>query len=228
MGHDRAGSTRPGRQTRDRIIDAALETVLVEGLVGTSARAIARTGQFNQALVFYHFGSVDELLLAALERANERRMDRFADRLAGVDTLVGIVGVAAELHRGDVEADQHALSAIVAGWAARSELAPRIRAVLAPWDDLVAGALDRSLAGSPLAQVVPTGELAHLLSALFLGIEVMSRIEQDDAQAPRLFDTVRSLSGMVGTGTPAPTASDGSGDRHPDHDIVRGPGRLVT
>lgn len=203
MGHDRAGSTGPGRQTRDRIIDAALETVRVEGLVGTSARAIARTGEFNQALVFYHFGSVDELLLAALERANERRMCRFADRLAGVDSLAGIVTVASDLYRSDVEADQLALSAIVAGWSARSELAPRIRAVLEPWNDLVARALDRSLARSALAQVVPADEAARLFSALFLGIEVMSRIEQDDGRTPRLFDTLRSLSAVFGAGSPA-------------------------
>ncbi|MCP3987556.1 MAG: TetR family transcriptional regulator [Actinomycetia bacterium] len=49
-------SSRSGLETRDRIIDAALDTVRVEGLVGTSVRAIARTGGFNQALVFYHFG----------------------------------------------------------------------------------------------------------------------------------------------------------------------------
>ena len=53
-----------GSETRDRIIEAALETVRVEGFADTTARAIARHGGFNQALIFDHFGSVDELLTA--------------------------------------------------------------------------------------------------------------------------------------------------------------------
>ncbi len=68
---ERRTSSRTGQDTRDRIIDAALRTVRDEGLVRTSVRQIARTGGFNQALVFYHFGSVEELLLAALERSGE-------------------------------------------------------------------------------------------------------------------------------------------------------------
>ncbi|MCP3855949.1 MAG: helix-turn-helix transcriptional regulator [Actinomycetia bacterium] len=68
--------SKSGQETREKILDAALETVRVEGLVGTSARAIAKAGDFNQALVFYHFGSVDELLLAAPDRALPGRAGR--------------------------------------------------------------------------------------------------------------------------------------------------------
>src|SRR5947208_16019504 len=60
--------TGPGEATRKRIVMAAVETLKQEGFAGTSARAVARTGGFNQALVFYHFGSMTELLLAASTR----------------------------------------------------------------------------------------------------------------------------------------------------------------
>ena len=141
-------SSRTGQETRDRILDAALETVRVEGLVGTSARAIARTGDFNQALVFYHFGSVEDLLLAALERANDRRIGRFRDRLNAVDSLGGLVEIASDLHVNNDDPDHSALSAIVAGWSTSSDVGQRILATLRPWDDMVEAALQRSLAVS--------------------------------------------------------------------------------
>src|SRR6266581_2280999 len=45
--------------TKRRILDAALEALRTEGFAGATSRAIARIGGFNQALIFYHFGSLD-------------------------------------------------------------------------------------------------------------------------------------------------------------------------
>lgn len=190
--------SRSGRETRDRIIDAALETVRVEGLVGTSARVIARTGGFNQALVFYHFGSVEDLLLASLKRANERRMSWFAERLGEVNSLAGLVEVAIELHGDECEADYMALTAIVAGWSSRSDLGPRILEILSPWDDLVTAALDRSLIGTPLAHLTSTADLAHAISALFLGIELLSRLEGSDERTRSLFASLAGAANLAG------------------------------
>jgi AcrR family transcriptional regulator len=191
-------SSRTGQETRDRILDAALETVRVEGLVGTSARAIARTGDFNQALVFYHFGSVEDLLLAALERANDRRIDRFRDRLEAVDSLAGLVDIASELHVNNDDPDHSALSAIVAGWSTSSDVGQRILATLRPWDDMVESALQRSLADTPFAQIVPTKDLAHGIAAMFLGIELMSRLDRDDTRTDSLFASLSTAAQLAG------------------------------
>lgn len=193
-------SSRTGQVTRDRIIDAALRTVRTEGLVRTSVRLIARTGGFNQALVFYHFGSVEELLLAALERANDRRMSRFRPRLEGASSLSDLVKVALDLHTSDnaVECDHSALSAIVAGWAANSEMGPRILEILQPWDDLVSAALRRSLAGTPFAQVIPADDMAHAISALFLGIELLNRLDVDDRRTAALFASLAGAADLAG------------------------------
>jgi AcrR family transcriptional regulator len=48
-----------------RIAEAALATLKAHGFAGASARAIAHVGGFNQALIFYHFGSVQNALLGA-------------------------------------------------------------------------------------------------------------------------------------------------------------------
>ncbi|MEM9131665.1 MAG: TetR/AcrR family transcriptional regulator [Actinomycetota bacterium] len=191
-------SSRSGLETRDRIIDAALETVKTEGLVGTSVRGIARTGGFNQALVFYHFGSVEELLLAALERANVRRMARFKEQLEGVSNLRELVAVAVALHGDEQDPDQPALSGIVAGWSTNSELGPRIAEILQPWDDLVAGALERSLEGTPMAGIAPVEDMAHAISALFLGIELLNRLDDDDTRTKSLFASLDAAAMLAG------------------------------
>jgi AcrR family transcriptional regulator len=191
-------SSRSGLETRDRIIDAALATVREQGLVGTSVRAIARTGDFNQALVFYHFGSVEELLLAALERANDRRIDRFRSRLEAVDSLSGLVDIAVDLRANLDDPDHAALAAIVAGWSRTSDVGKRILQTLRPWDELVEGALRRCLAGTPFAQLVPTGDLAHAISALFLGVELMSRLDDDDDRTESLFTSLQAAAALGG------------------------------
>src|SRR5580658_6982091 len=65
------------RGTKLQIVEAALRTLRTNGFAGASARAIAREGDFNQALVFYHFGSVRNLLLAVLDLISERRMSEY-------------------------------------------------------------------------------------------------------------------------------------------------------
>lgn len=187
-----------GRQTKERILDAALETVTNEGLINTSARAIARTGDFNQALVFYHFGSVEELLLAALRRANGRRIERFRDRLEAVEDLPGLVQIATELHGTRDDPDVPALSAIVAGWSSSSDVGLEVLETLKPWDELVIGALTRALADSPFASVLPTSQLAHALSALFLGIEILARLDPDDGRTEELFAVLSGLANLAG------------------------------
>lgn len=192
-------SSRSGLETRDRIIDAALETVRTEGLVGTSVRVIARNGGFNQALVFYHFGSVEELLLAALERANNRRMAKFKAELEGANSLRDLVSVATSLHAGtEVDTDQPALNAIVAGWSSNSEAGHRVMEILRPWDDLVAAALRRSLENTPFANVAPVEDMARAISALFLGIELLDRLDADASRTKSLFTSLDAAAALAG------------------------------
>lgn len=60
---------------------------------------MAASAGVNQALVFYHFGSVDELLAAACRYGAEQRVARHRDRLAAVTTLAEPVARRAVRHR---------------------------------------------------------------------------------------------------------------------------------
>ena len=86
-----------GEETRDRIVEATLTVLKRHGYAGASARSIAAEGGFNQALIFYHFGSVRNLLLAALDRTSAERMAAYRAAAAGADDIPALVAVAATI-----------------------------------------------------------------------------------------------------------------------------------
>ena len=88
-----------GSATRRRIIEAALRTVREEGFADTTARAIARRGGFDQALIFYHFGSVDRLLLEAFDEASARQIAKYREAAAEVSSLSDLVRIASAFTR---------------------------------------------------------------------------------------------------------------------------------
>src|ERR1051326_1498467 len=113
--------------TKERIVAAALETLKEEGFAGTSARAIARRGDFNQALIFYHFGTLNDLLLAALDRTSAQRMARYRDAVRRPGTMEDRIRMATELYREDLRTGHiTVISELIAGSLARPDLGPEV------------------------------------------------------------------------------------------------------
>ena len=59
-----------GDTTRRALLDAAQELLILKGVSGITTRKVADRAGVNQALVHYHFGTIEELLVAALERVS--------------------------------------------------------------------------------------------------------------------------------------------------------------
>src|SRR5436309_6870521 len=89
--------------TRQALIDGAITALQEDGFVGASARSIAARAGCNQGLVFYHFGSVGNLLLAALDEVSRRRLDEYERAVDGVTSLGELVTVAAAIFREDLD-----------------------------------------------------------------------------------------------------------------------------
>ena len=184
--------------TKDRILEAVFETGRTEGIVGTSARSIARTGGFNQALLFYHFGSVREALLAALQRQSAERLARYEARLAGVTTLPELAAVAADLHAEDTETGTiTVLSQLLAGAAGDPGLGPELLDQFRPWMALVEDALRRVAAGTGLDEALPYRDLAFAVTSLFVGIELLASLDRDAQQDASLFGSIGALAALV-------------------------------
>jgi AcrR family transcriptional regulator len=59
------------RDSRDKIVRAALEALRTKGFAGASARTMAALAGGNPGLIFYYFASLDELLPAALRESSQ-------------------------------------------------------------------------------------------------------------------------------------------------------------
>ena len=184
--------------TRSRIIDAALETLKREGFAGTSSRVVARTGDFNQALIFYHFGSLHGLLLAALDHTSELRMARYRAAVEDVGTLEELVEVASTIYREDL-ATGHitVVSELIAGSLSHPDLGPQVVARMEPWIAFTEEVIAKAMRDSPIAQMIPARHAARALVAFYLGVNLLTHIDQDEAHVDALFELARALAPVV-------------------------------
>ncbi|MFI6793500.1 TetR/AcrR family transcriptional regulator [Nonomuraea sp. NPDC050383] len=177
-----------GAETRERLIEAAAETLRTEGYAGTSARTIAKAAGVNSALVFYHFGGVDPLLLAALDRSSQQRMAAYEAAVAGVRTLEELVAVATEIYRADLEGGHITLfSELVGASIARPELREEIVRRSEPWIAFVERSLERVIGGSPLAKLLPPRDLAYASITFYLGVNLFTHLDADRSRTEALF-----------------------------------------
>ena len=181
------------KPTAQGIVDAALETLKEEGFAGATSRAIARRGGVNQALVFYYFGSLEGLLLAALEQASNERLARYREAVSGVDSLDALIPVMAELWDAD-KASGHirVVSQLVAGAVNRPELSGRIVALMEPWFELARETVERVL--PPLA---PPRETADAIVTFYLGVNLMTNLDPTNERVDAFFRKARELAPLV-------------------------------
>ena len=171
---------------------AALKTLTQEGFFGTTARAIARTEKVNQALIFYHFGSVDRLLLAALDATSQDRLGRYREGLAEVTRIVDLVEAMARLYKEDVLSGHiTAVQEMVAGGSSVPALRQEVLARMEPWVVFAREVINRVTAGTVVEKLVPIDDLAFSAVALYFGIETITNLGGDRSRAETLFETGR-------------------------------------
>lgn len=184
--------------TRQQIIEAAIATLKRHGFSGTSARAIAREGGFNSALIFYYFGSLNALLLAALDYTSSVRMAEYERAVELAQTLEDLAAVAMKIYREDIEAGHITVfSELVGGSLAHPELGPEIVARAEPWLDFVEGAMKKVLTGSPIEALLPTREIAYAVLAFYLGVNLLTHLDPDRSRIEGLFQAAAQLAPLV-------------------------------
>jgi AcrR family transcriptional regulator len=180
--------------TKERIIDAAFATLKEEGFAGTSARAIARRGGFNQALIFYHFGTLNDLLLATLDKTSADRMSRYRDSMGKATSVDDKIQTATRLYREDlVSGHITVISEMVAGSLARPDLGPEVVARMEPWIAFTEGVISDLLTGSIFESAVNPRTLAFAVVALYLGVDLLSHLDQDKSRAEGLFQMAGAM-----------------------------------
>lgn len=185
--------------TRAALVRAAIETLREAGFAGCSAREVAQRAGCNQALVFYHFGSVSDLLLAAMDDVSERRMAAYRPLIEDRGgSLAGLAAAAREIFAEDLAAGHvKVLVELIAGAASIPGMAEQVAARLAPWRELTEAAVRGAVGRSPLAPLAPVRELAHGIVAGFLGLEMLAELDGSPESALALFDQFAALATLV-------------------------------
>ena len=184
--------------TRRALIDAAKDVLRHDGFSAATARTIASRAGCNQGLVFYHFGSVMNLLLAALDDVSKERSERYSAALAEVRTPSELVELATRVFREDLDSGDAALLVeMIAGASSTPGLGSEVMARVEPWTAFAESALETVVKDSPIATVVPTREIAHAVVALYLGLELLSHLDGNRDQALALFSRASQLASVA-------------------------------
>ncbi|MGK5544530.1 TetR/AcrR family transcriptional regulator [Streptomyces sp. URMC 127] len=180
--------------TKERLIRAADTVLRTQGYAKSSARAIAKEAGVNSALVFYHFGGVDPLLFAALDRSSAERMELLTEAVAGARTLEDLVDAGTRVYRSDIEAGHLTMfSELVAAAVAKPELREEIRDRAEPWIAFVEQTLERVIGGTPLARLTPPRDLANAAITFYLGVNLFTVIDSDRSRTESVFAMARRL-----------------------------------
>jgi AcrR family transcriptional regulator len=195
---------------RRALIDAAIETLRVDGFARASARAIAARAGCNQGLVFYYFGSVANLLLAALDAVSADRLARYGAAVERAQSADELVDVATTIFREDLDAGYaKVLVEMIAGASSTPGLGPEVLARIAPWTEFAQRAIDDATGASALAHLVPSEQIAYGVVALYLGLEMLTHLDGKRGNALALFERARQLVTLLGRlgGAPASAAT---------------------
>ncbi len=185
--------------TRDKLLDAASAMLATEGLTGLSARTVAARAGVNQALVFYHFGTVAELVEAALRRSADLAVATYRNRFDDVTSFTELLALGRELHSTERDRGNVAQMAQVMSGALRDETLARAgRYALAQWTRQIEAVLGRLLVVSPLRGLVEPAGLARAVAASFLGLELYEGVDPEGAaSAMAALESLGNLLEMV-------------------------------
>jgi AcrR family transcriptional regulator len=188
--------TAKALETKTKLLEGALRTLTEQGIAKTSARTVAAAAGVNQALVFYHFGSLNDLLAAACRYGAEQRVARYRDRFAAISSLSELLAFGREMHE-EERAFGHVslLGQLLAGAQTHESLGPATAAGLDLWITEIEQVLTRVLAHTPFGEFVDPPGLARAVAASFVGIELYEGADAEGAGAA--LDALEQLGRLV-------------------------------
>jgi AcrR family transcriptional regulator len=196
-----AGAESDYGATKAKILEAAFQRLAREGYAALSIREIARDAGVNHALINYHFRSKDQLVIAVLDYANQRLLERQSRMYAAPGGFAEKWAHAREFYRSDLASGFVRMQAEL--WAAslsdaglREKFVPRILA----WKKVVSDAVRDALAtleadGLKLPPPFSAEVIATWISQFWIGMEFADLLgEKKELAANRAaLDAVEAL-----------------------------------
>lgn len=179
---------RDGAATKQKILDAAQDTVLKQGFAGTSVDDIQERAGISRGSFFYHFPSKADLARTLIRRyadADRRTADEFmarAERLAPDPARQLLIFIGLYIEMLD-EVEDEAPGCLFASYSYEAGLFDEetmgvISEAMHHWRELVGAKLDQAIRRHPPPLEVDPDTLADLAYGIFEGALVVSRIER--------------------------------------------------
>jgi AcrR family transcriptional regulator len=190
------GRAARGLETRQKILEAARDTVLERGYGGTSTRAVAELAGVPLSLVHYHFGDKRTLLVEVLEHENESLLARQRALYDQPGPLAEKWRVACSFLDSDVRSGYvRVLWELWAAGLADEALAERWREAMGGWRNLLTRVFEEWGAGLDEPLPVEPKVIAQLVTNVFQGVEIELLAGISEAEAPHrdLLDALGAL-----------------------------------
>lgn len=170
--------------TRARILEAAFRRLHEDGYARLSTRAIAAEAGLNHALIHYYFGTKDKLVMAALDEANRRLLDRQQRMYESPGGFAAKWRRAREFYEEDlasgfVRVQMELFAASLSNPALRAEFVPR----LLGWRAVIDAAVRDALAAYHLTLPVSAEAIASWVSDFWIGMEFEMLVGIEDRVA---------------------------------------------
>lgn len=170
--------------TRTTLLDATLRVLRDRGITGISGRVIATEAGVNQALIFYHFGTVDALVDHACRNASAALVSSYRDRFAQVSSLPELLALGRTLHQKELETGNVAvLAQVLAGAPKDPVVAAAGRYAMDLWVTEIQHTMGRLLASSPVREAIDVAGLSRAVAAAFVGIELYDGVDPAGAES---------------------------------------------
>jgi AcrR family transcriptional regulator len=171
--------------TRAAIVEAGRIALLKDGFARLSGRRVAELAGVPVSQIHYHFGSMQQLVLAILADQNQRLLARQAELFATPEPLWRQWERACEFLEADVGSGYVRIlqEMIAAGWS-DPEVAAAVRALLGGWYGLLADVARREAERlGDLGPFTPE-EVSALMGIPFMGAEAMILLGFTESELP--------------------------------------------
>jgi AcrR family transcriptional regulator len=194
-----------GETTRTLILDAARDVLRDHGYAATTTRAVAERAGVQLSLVHYHYRGKAALLLAVLDRENERLLKRQQALYAGPEPLADKWRTACAYLQEDLRSGYvRILWELWAAGLSDPELAERWRNAFAGWRELLAGVVERWAEEHALELPLSSRALATLVANAFEGaeVEILAGVTEEEAPHHEALAAIGDLIERLESGSP--------------------------
>ena len=172
-----------GAATRGLILEAARRRLIEQGYANLNVRDIARDAGVNHALIGYHFRGKQQLVLAVLDDANSRLLERqtrmYRDSASAEQKWQQACDFYEEdLRSGFVKLLMELMGASFHDIALRREFMPRLLA----WHQLVETAVEEFIRESGLELPVSARAISSWIGWFWMGMEASMALGVEEAQ----------------------------------------------